>query len=137
MQTKSVQLKASSIIDDLNSGMTWFKKDDLGYGSIQEKYNARDNDIILIRKNPLLKDADTTITVFEIIDDITNEGNTTTVSTPHKGDAIPLGSLHKTSETPSKQGVRTSGLSENNPEETFDTVGAITDEQSTSAFFNL
>jgi len=79
MAVNKVDLTVSQIINDLNSGLTWLKKDDLGYGSIEVKYGANPNQIAAIRKHPALKDAETTITIFNIIDDTKNgESNTTT-----------------------------------------------------------
>jgi len=69
MAINKVDLTVSQIINDLNSGMTWLKKDDLGYGSIETKYGANPQQIAAIRKHPALKDAETTITIFNIIDD--------------------------------------------------------------------
>lgn len=73
MSVEKVQLTVSSIIDLLNNGYTWFKKDDLGYGSIQEKFQATDVQVHTIRKHPALKDADTVAKIFIIIDDTKNE----------------------------------------------------------------
>ena len=73
MAINKVDLTVSQIINDLNSGLTWFKKDDLSYGSIESKYNANPQQIAAIRKHPALKDAETTITIFNIIDDTKNE----------------------------------------------------------------
>jgi hypothetical protein len=73
MAIKNVDLTVSQIINDLNSGLTWLKKDDLSYGSIEAKYNANPSQIAAIRKHPALKDAETTITIFNIIDDTKNE----------------------------------------------------------------
>lgn len=69
MQIKTVNLQLSQLFEDLASGMTWFKRDDLGYGSIQEKYKANDMQINIIKKDPRLKDAVTCTTIFKIIDD--------------------------------------------------------------------
>ena len=69
MAVNKVDLTVSQIINDLNSGLTWLKKDDLGYGSIETKYGANPQQIAAIRKHPALKDAETTITIFNIIDD--------------------------------------------------------------------
>ena len=73
MAINKVDLTVSQIINDLNSGLTWLKKDDLSYGSIEAKYNANPNQIAAIRKHPALKDAETSITIFNIIDDTKNE----------------------------------------------------------------
>ena len=82
MAVNKVEIYVSQILEDLNNGLTWLKRDDLGYGSIQEKYNAKDQQIAMIRKHPVLKDAETTVTVFTVIDDTKEEHNgTTTVST--------------------------------------------------------
>jgi hypothetical protein len=69
MAVNKVDLYVSQILEDLDNGLTWLKRDDIGYGSIQDKYNAKDQQIAMIRKHPALKDAETNITVFNIIDD--------------------------------------------------------------------
>ena len=73
MAINKVDLTVSQLINDLNSGLTWLKKDDLGYGSIETKYGANATQIAAIRKHPALKDAETNITIFNIIDDTKNE----------------------------------------------------------------
>jgi len=75
MAVNKVDLTVSQIVNDLNSGMTWLKKDDLGYGSIESKYGAIPAQIAAIRKHPSLKDAETTITIFNIIDDTATKTN--------------------------------------------------------------
>lgn len=62
----------------LDSGYTWLKKDDLGYGSIQEKFGANDAQIALLRKHPLAKGLETTAVIFTIVDDTNNESITDT-----------------------------------------------------------
>lgn len=69
MPVNKVDLHISQLIEDLNNGLTWLKKDDLGYGSVQEKYGANDVQINAIRKHPKLKDVETTATIFNVIDD--------------------------------------------------------------------
>jgi hypothetical protein len=78
MAINKVDLTVSQLINDLNEGFTWLKKDDLGYGSIETKYNANPNQIAAIRKHPSLKDAETSITIFNIIDDTKNDTTTST-----------------------------------------------------------
>ena len=78
MAINKVDLTVSQLINDLNSGGTWLKKDDLGYGSIEVKYGATAAQIMAIRKHPALKDADTSLTIFNIIDDTKNENTTNT-----------------------------------------------------------
>lgn len=80
MAVNKVDLYVSQILEDLDNGLTWLKRDDVGYGSIQDKYNAKDQQIAMIRKHPALKDAETNITVFNIIDDTKNERAATTLS---------------------------------------------------------
>ena len=102
MAVNKVDLTVSQIINDLNSGLTWLKKDDLGYGSIENKYGANPNQIAAIRKHPALKDAETSITIFNIIDDTknatTSSDSPTKESTPirtnteNRTDMVPVGS---------------------------------------------
>lgn len=73
MAINKVDLTVSQLINDLDKGYTWLKKDDLGYGSIEIKYSANPNQIAAIRKHPALKNAETTLTIFNIIDDTKNE----------------------------------------------------------------
>jgi hypothetical protein len=98
MAINKVEIYVSQILEDLDNGLTWLKKDDLGYGSIQDKYNAKEQQIGMIRKHPALRDAETTVTVFTVIDDTkkNNNGGTTTNDTSVKRDDINLESLPKT-----------------------------------------
>lgn len=81
MAVNKVEIYVSQILEDLDNGLTWFKKDDLGYGSIQDKYNAKEQQIAMIRKHPALKDAETTVTVFTVIDDTKKEELVVSVDT--------------------------------------------------------
>ena len=78
MAINKVDLTVTQLISDLNEGFTWLKKDDLGYGSIENKYGANPQQIAAIRKHPALKDAETSITIFNIIDDTKNDDTTST-----------------------------------------------------------
>lgn len=95
MAVNKVEIYVSQILEDLNNGLTWLKRDDLGYGSIQDKYNAKDQQIAMIRKHPVLKDAETTVTVFTVIDDTKEDYNAgaTTVSATERTDEQPMESL--------------------------------------------
>lgn len=97
IQKENVSIDVQDIIELLHSGYTWFKKDDLGYGSIQEKYNALDIHIKTIQKHPELKDVDTIAKVFVITNrNKTDNGTgTTTNDTSIKRDDINLGGLPK------------------------------------------
>lgn len=90
MAINKVDLTVSQLINDLNSGLTWFKKDDLGYGSIEVKYSANPAQIMAIKKHPSLKDAETNITIFNIIDDTKNENtsNTKKLTTDRSNDSV-------------------------------------------------
>lgn len=90
MAIKKVDVYVSQILEDLENGFTWLKKDDMGYGSIQEKYGAKEQQIAMIRKHPKLKYAETTVTIFNVIDDTKDERAATT-TTFNRGDAELLG----------------------------------------------
>ena len=70
MATQKIDLKLSALLEDLNNGLTWLKKEDVGYGSIQEKYDATDFHINIIMKHPKLKNVQPNIKIFNIIDDV-------------------------------------------------------------------
>lgn len=69
MAVNKVDLYVSQIKDLLDQGYTWLEKDNLGYGSIETKYGANAVQIAAIRKHPKLKDLETNITIFNVIDD--------------------------------------------------------------------
>ena len=78
-EEKVNEIKTSTTVakikEFLDSGYTWFKKNDLGNGSVQEQFSATDLQVVAIRKHPMLKDLETTTRVFVIIDD-TKDGST-------------------------------------------------------------
>lgn len=78
MKQNTVELTLSQLIEDLNSGLTWLKKEDVGYGSIQEKYQANEMNIKTIQKHPKLVGIEPSITIFKIIDDLKDQNSTTT-----------------------------------------------------------
>lgn len=97
IQKENVSIDVQDIIDLLHSGYTWFKKDDLGYGSIQEKFNALDIHIKTIQKHPDLKDVDTIAKVFTITNrNKTDNGGATTLSLDNSKNEKSLGSLSTT-----------------------------------------
>jgi hypothetical protein len=87
IQKEEVSIDVQDIIELLHSGYTWYKKDDLGYGSIQEKYNALDMHIKVIQKHPELQNVDTIARVFVITNNKQNASLRQTTSTP---DATPI-----------------------------------------------
>ena len=88
MAVNKVDIYVSKVIEDLNSGLTWLKKDDLGYGSIEEKYNANPVQIATIRKHPLLKDAETNIVIFNVVDDLSTSTKEKETTTFKKADVV-------------------------------------------------
>jgi hypothetical protein len=117
MAVTKKDLYVSQIIDDLNNGVTWLKKDDLGFGSIEEKYGANEKQIMVIRKHPALKDAETNAVIFNVIDDTKDEKaqtkNTNTVvepaaETPHNSNlSEEAGGKNSVSSTSSTETVGT------------------------------
>ena len=137
IQKENVSVDVQDIIELLHSGYTWFKKDDLGYGSIQEKFNALDIHIKTIQKHPELANVDTIAKVFVITNrNKTDNGSTTTNDTSVKRDEINLGGLPKTDDRNTRS-TDTSILSQVNN----GTLGTSTTESSQqndlSAFANL
>lgn len=132
MAVNKVDLYVSQILEDLDNGLTWLKRDDIGYGSIQEKYTAKDQQIAMIRKHPALKDAETNITVFNIIDD-TKDERTTTVPANQPTDAAIVGNVPETVQQVPTTETNISGSTNRNTAETF----ATADADDLSAFVNL
>jgi hypothetical protein len=97
IQKENVSVDVQDIIDLLHSGYTWFKKDDLGYGSIQEKFNALDIHIKTIQKHPELANVDTIAKVFVITNrnKQTNGTGTITNTVTESRDGISLESVPK------------------------------------------
>ena len=136
MPVEKVQLGVTAIKELLDNGYTWLKKDDLGFGSIQEKYQASDVQILAIRKHPMLKDLETTARIFVIIDDTKDNGTT---SQPATLSANGLGSdesLVRVSVINKGGAEQTRAVSESS-NNANDTALAETDADSFSAFANL
>jgi hypothetical protein len=74
VETKKVTL--SQVVEDLKSGMTKWKKDDIGFGSIEGKYNLQMNEALELFHNPKIKHREHTIPTFVIIDDLPDETTT-------------------------------------------------------------
>ena len=138
MAVNKVEIYVSQILEDLDNGLTWLKRDDLGYGSIQDKYNAKDQQIAMIRKHPALKDAETTVTVFTVIDDTKNNNNagTTTNDTTVRRDEINLESLPKTNVRDTRS-TDTSIVSEVNNTSSNGSQTESSTESELAAFANL
>ena len=138
MAINKVEIYVSQILEDLDNGLTWLKKDDLGYGSIQDKYNAKEQQIAMIRKHPALKDAETTVTVFTVIDDTknNNNGGTTTNDTSVRRDEINLESLPKTIVRDTRS-TDTSVISQSNNQASIGSSTESSAQSDLSAFANL
>jgi hypothetical protein len=138
MAINKVEIYVSQILEDLDNGLTWLKKDDLGYGSIQDKYNAKEQQIAMIRKHPALKDAETTVTVFTVIDDTKNNNNagTTTNDTSVRRDEINLESLPKTNIGDTRS-TDTSVISQGNNQTAIRITAESGAESDLAAFANL
>ena len=135
MAVEKVQLGVSAIKELLDNGYTWLKKDDLGFGSIQEKYMASDVQINTIRKHPALKDLETTARIFVIIDDTKDNGTTTTtarVSEPKHAESLESVSGPSTVST-----VNEVSLSQDSDATSSPRALETSDADSFSAFANL
>lgn len=131
MAVEKVELTVSSIKELLETGYTWLKKDDLGFGSIQEKFGATDVQISTIRKHPLLKNLETVAKIFVIIDDTKND--TTTLSTDRPVSNRSVGSVPEHISSKSGSSNELLPRSSSSDEETL----ATTDADGFSAFANL
>lgn len=63
----------SQIIEDLNMGLTKWKKDDIGFGSLEKKYNLLPQEAIDLFSHPKVRNVETKIPSFIIVDDIPDE----------------------------------------------------------------
>lgn len=135
IETFSTVLKIKEL---LANGYTWFKKNDLGYGSIQEYFNAADVQIAIIRKNPLLCNLETIARVFVIKDDTKENGTTTTttVSADNKGDAVDMECIPEPDKREAEQPVTVYKNSDGNAEEKL-SDRTVTADESANAFFNI
>lgn len=60
----------SEILEDLNNGLTKWKKDDIGFGSIEKKYSLTLPEMITLMAHPKIKDVESRIPNFVIVDDL-------------------------------------------------------------------
>ena len=111
MEPKKIELTVSQLKTDLTNGLSWYKKDDLGYGSIQEKYGAKDNQIELIMSHPKLVGLQPEVVIFEITDDEQPSHDASSDSTPklyqeERAESVPMGTNREDMETniPTRKG---------------------------------
>lgn len=144
MAVTKKDLYVSQIIEDLSNGLTWLKKDDLGFGSIEERYGANEKQIMMIRKHPALKDAETSAIIFNLIDDTkdgtkasveqvetTNSTTTTTANT--------TGSTVDSEHSEEQNQTRTSPESTNGPDVRQDipATASINEEDAANEFLRI
>lgn len=108
IQKENVSVDVQDIIELLHSGYTWFKKDDLGYGSIQEKFNALDIHIKTIQKHPELANVDTIAKVF-VITNRNKQDNGTGTTTNTVNQLVHGNSMELLSENEQRPNTDTSG----------------------------
>lgn len=77
-------------IADLHKGLTWLKKDDLGNGSIQEKYGATEDQINKIKKLPQLVNAKTRVVKFNIVSKRADQEEAQEVKPMVKQETVPV-----------------------------------------------
>jgi hypothetical protein len=131
IQKEEVSIDVQDIIDLLHSGYTWYKKEDLGYGSIQEKYNALDMHIKVIQKHPELQNVDTIARVFVITNNKSNASRETTST-------IGKSSFTETLEQVSDRNDNRSNISETVPANDGDSFTNVPENsEELSAFANL
>lgn len=100
MAVNKVDLYVSQVKQLLNEGYTWLEKDNLGYGSIEAKFGANPVQIATIRKHPSLKDLETNITIFNVIDDDNDTNNKTNgPSSSRSNDILEQPMVHMASST--------------------------------------
>ena len=131
IKTSTTVAKIKELLDN---GYTWFKKNDLGNGSVQEKYQASDVQIAAIRKHPLLKDLETTARIFVIVDDTKDNGTTTTSSVSESKHGATLASI---SESDKDNSGRTKGVLKSSDNLVGERMAETSDADSFSAFANL
>lgn len=84
IKEEKVRLTITQLLKDLSEGLTWYTKDEKGFGSIQAKYSIPEAKIPAIEQLEQLKNVPTTIRVFEIVDDTRKTDVTTQKHEPTK-----------------------------------------------------
>lgn len=73
MNIEEKRVTLSQIKEDLRLGLTKWKKDDIGFGSIEKKYNLLLSEAIELFGHPKIKNLEAKIPSFIIIDDLEDE----------------------------------------------------------------
>lgn len=138
MAIEKVPLGVTTIKELLDNGYTWLEKDNLGFGSIQSKYEASDIQIASIRKHPLLKNLETTARIFIIIDDTKDETRSASLSGNGSDTEIPVDSTTSSNRAVSKETANADRTDNENSRRVYQSKDAenLIDD-SFSAFANL
>lgn len=67
------KVSLAQVVEDLKSGLTRWKKDDIGFGSLEKKYNLQHNEMIELISHPKIKGVESRIPTFVIVDDLPDE----------------------------------------------------------------
>jgi hypothetical protein len=79
MRQEKKDIRVSWIIENLDNGVTWLEKDNMGFGSIQKLYGINEVQVEAIRKHPKLVGLEPRVTIINLIDDTnTDDGAITT-----------------------------------------------------------
>ena len=70
---KKVEVHISALLQLLSEGYAWLESQNEGFGSIESHLNASENEIAIIRKHPLLANAEPDFMRFILIDDISDK----------------------------------------------------------------
>jgi hypothetical protein len=125
IKEEKVRLTVTQLTKDLSEGLTWYTKDDKGFGSIEAKYSIPEAKIPAIEQLEQLKNIPTTIRVFEIVDDTKK----TEVTNTPKNETTKEPEPRRTNSNQSGQTVTL--------ESTTGAVGVAKTNQDVSAFLNL
>lgn len=63
------EITVTDLQNDLMNGLSWAEKDNRGAGSIQDKYEATELQVQMLRKHPKLKDIEEIKFNFVVLDD--------------------------------------------------------------------
>lgn len=69
-QNMTKRVKLSQIKEDLHNGVTKWKKDDIGFGSLEKKYSLTLQEMVELTAHPKVKAMETRIPTFVIEDDL-------------------------------------------------------------------
>lgn len=138
-KTSTVDLYVSQLIADLSQGLSWFKKEDLGFGSIQDKYGANDIQIKTIQKHPKLVGLEPSVTVFRVIDDLKDEPISTTADTERVSKTTKPDPTKESKSTGSDDLLPGLSIPVVSESANLDVISSnpVTDAESADAFFSL